>query len=128
MDIVLRFVYSGSSDLRTFNVYQVFEGLSNELELYRVHISLLFDVWPQSNNSSYIQFHHPMTGLTNATTTFHRKNLSMCPENIYGSRLSPTAATLIFETAGQIEWSSNSNATVYFGIDEVIHWASYFSC
>lgn len=37
------------------------------------------------------------------TTTFHRKNLD----------------TLIFETAGHVEWFSSFNATVWFGVDEV---------
>jgi hypothetical protein len=45
-----------------------------------------------------------MTGLATGVTTFHRKNMT----------------TLVFETAGQIEWISNSNVTVHFGIDEVI--------
>lgn len=38
------------------------------------------------------------------TTTFHRKNLD----------------TLVFETAGHIEWFSTLNAMVWFGVDEVI--------
>lgn len=37
-------------------------------------------------------------------TTFYRQNLD----------------TRVFETAGQIEWMSNINATVQFGIEEVI--------
>ncbi|KAH7920276.1 hypothetical protein BV22DRAFT_814079 [Leucogyrophana mollusca] len=84
-DIVLRFVYpiSSNADIRTFRVYQVIEGSTGELELYK--------------------FLHPMTGLATGITTYHRKNL----------------ITLVFETAGQIEWTSNTNATVYFGIDEV---------
>jgi hypothetical protein len=36
-------------------------------------------------------------------TTFYRQNL----------------ATLVLETAGHVDWLSNSNATVHFGIDEV---------
>ncbi|KIK90988.1 hypothetical protein PAXRUDRAFT_831215 [Paxillus rubicundulus Ve08.2h10] len=44
-----------------------------------------------------------MTGNSIGTTTYHRKNLD----------------TLIFETAGQIEWSSSSNATAWLGVDEV---------
>jgi hypothetical protein len=39
-----------------------------------------------------------MTGMT----TFQRQNF----------------ATGVFETAGQIEWLSNSNATVHFGLDQ----------
>ncbi|KAF9221869.1 hypothetical protein BS17DRAFT_841634 [Gyrodon lividus] len=49
------------------------------------------------------RFLHPMTGNSIGTTTYHRKNLD----------------TLIFETAGQIEWFSSSNATVWLGVDEV---------
>jgi len=49
------------------------------------------------------RFHHPMTGLTTSVTTIHRKNL----------------ATLVFEPAGSIEWSSDTNATVHFGLEEV---------
>ena len=45
-----------------------------------------------------------MTGHNIGVTTFYRKNL----------------ATLVFETAGHIEWLSDSNATVHFGIDEVM--------
>jgi hypothetical protein len=44
-----------------------------------------------------------MTGLTTGVTTIHRKNL----------------ATLVFEPAGSIEWASDTNATVYFGLEEV---------
>ena len=36
-------------------------------------------------------------------TTFHRQNLQ----------------THVFETAGQIEWLSNSNAMIHFGLDQV---------
>ncbi|KAH7887919.1 hypothetical protein F5I97DRAFT_1926327 [Phlebopus sp. FC_14] len=49
------------------------------------------------------RFVHPMTGHATGTTAYNRKNLS----------------TLVFETAGYIEWHSNSNATVWFGVDEI---------
>ncbi|KAF8558998.1 hypothetical protein OG21DRAFT_1519378 [Imleria badia] len=48
------------------------------------------------------KFSHPLTGHSTGTTTFHRKNLD----------------TLIFETAGHVEWFSSFNATVWFGVDE----------
>ncbi|KAK0191264.1 hypothetical protein F5146DRAFT_1047887 [Armillaria mellea] len=60
---------------------------------------------PDSASSSVIElyrFYHPVTGLVAGLTTFHRQNL----------------VTNIFETAGQIEWLSNSNATVQFGINQ----------
>jgi hypothetical protein len=50
-DIILRFAYTGtSSDIRTFKVYQVFEGMSGELELYRVSVPLQSSSL-RSNNS-----------------------------------------------------------------------------
>ncbi|KAF9076369.1 hypothetical protein BDP27DRAFT_1313222 [Rhodocollybia butyracea] len=49
------------------------------------------------------RFHHPLIGSTQGLTTFHRQNLATC----------------IFETAGQIDWLSDHNATVYFGLEEV---------
>jgi len=48
------------------------------------------------------KFSHPLTGHSMGTTTFHRKNLD----------------TLVFETAGQVEWFSSFNAMVWFGVDE----------
>ena len=51
-----------------------------------------------------LKFYHPVTGSNFGQTTFLRQNL----------------ATLVFETAGHIHWLSNLNATVHFGIDEVI--------
>ncbi|KAH0839651.1 hypothetical protein J3R83DRAFT_569 [Lanmaoa asiatica] len=50
------------------------------------------------------KFSHPLTGHSMGTTTFHRKNLD----------------TLIFETAGHVEWFSSFNATVWFGVDEFL--------
>ncbi|KAG1753859.1 uncharacterized protein EDB91DRAFT_420884 [Suillus paluster] len=48
------------------------------------------------------KFLHSMTGSSTGITTYHRKNMN----------------SLSFETAGQIKWSSNTNATaVYFGVD-----------
>ncbi|TFY79399.1 hypothetical protein EWM64_g4609 [Hericium alpestre] len=85
-DIILKFSYppaESNSDMRTFNVYRVYEGSTDQLELYK--------------------FYHPNTGLSIGVTTFHRKNTT----------------TSKWETAGEIEWSSDTNATVHFGIDEV---------
>ena len=53
--------------------------------------------------NTHIQFYHPNTGSKKVTTQFHRKNLS----------------TLKWETAGEIEWTSDARATVQFGIDRV---------
>jgi hypothetical protein len=51
------------------------------------------------------KFYHPVTGLSIGVTTFFRKN----------------PATNVYDTAGSIEWLSNTNAIVHFGINEVIH-------
>ncbi|CCM01691.1 uncharacterized protein FIBRA_03755 [Fibroporia radiculosa] len=45
------------------------------------------------------KFHHPNTGTNMGVTTIQRKN----------------AATQRWENAGQIEWSSDTNASVFFG-------------
>ncbi|KAJ4492985.1 hypothetical protein C8J55DRAFT_220177 [Lentinula edodes] len=65
-----------------------------------IHIRFLRFFWSLID---FISFHHPVTGLSHGLTTFHRQNLT----------------TNIFETAGQIEWSSDYNATVHFGLEEV---------
>ncbi|EIM88220.1 uncharacterized protein STEHIDRAFT_155573 [Stereum hirsutum FP-91666 SS1] len=49
------------------------------------------------------KFYHPNSGLTFGSTTFHRKNM----------------ATAKWETAGEIDWTSATNATAHFGIEEV---------
>ncbi|KAG2077596.1 hypothetical protein BDR04DRAFT_556298 [Suillus decipiens] len=50
------------------------------------------------------RFSHSMTGSSGGTTTYQRKNMN----------------SLIFETAGQISWSSNTNpSVVYFGLEDV---------
>jgi hypothetical protein len=51
------------------------------------------------------KFYHPVTGLRIGITTFYRQNLD----------------TQVFETAGQIEWLSDTNANVQLGIEEVIN-------
>ncbi|KAF5393870.1 hypothetical protein D9757_000186 [Collybiopsis confluens] len=58
-----------------------------------------------TDETELYRFHHPATGLTRGLTTFHRQNV----------------ATGIFETAGQIDWLSDYNATVYFGLEEASH-------
>jgi len=51
----------------------------------------------------FYKFQHPVTGSISGVTTFYRMNME----------------TQRWETAGQIEWSSNNSATVYFGIEKV---------
>ncbi|KAI0315391.1 hypothetical protein OF83DRAFT_358084 [Amylostereum chailletii] len=66
-----------------------------------------FNIFKVSEDSTdqveLYKFYHPNTGLKKDTTLFHRKNLS----------------TLKWETAGEIEWSSDTSATIHFGIDKV---------
>ncbi|OBZ76436.1 hypothetical protein A0H81_03575 [Grifola frondosa] len=49
------------------------------------------------------KFHHPATGLSTGVTSMERKNL----------------VTQRWENAGHIEWLSDYNANVYFGIERV---------
>ncbi|KAI0069013.1 hypothetical protein BV25DRAFT_1792070 [Artomyces pyxidatus] len=49
------------------------------------------------------KFHHPNTGSRIGVTTFHRMNM----------------ATQKWETAGEIDWTSDTNATVLFGIESI---------
>ncbi|KAJ7937218.1 hypothetical protein B0H13DRAFT_1698960 [Mycena leptocephala] len=49
------------------------------------------------------EFYHSTYGPSSGVTTFSRRNL----------------ATSVMEPAGEISWTSNSNATVHFGISEV---------
>ncbi|KIK65447.1 hypothetical protein GYMLUDRAFT_258198 [Collybiopsis luxurians FD-317 M1] len=58
---------------------------------------------PSTDGVELYRFYHPVTGLAHGLTTFHRQNLT----------------TSIFEPAGQIDWSSDYNATIYFGLEEV---------
>lgn len=111
-DVYLRVAFdSPNKDMRTFTVYQVVEG-GADIRLYRVSSRIL----PRAFASNFRllsslspQFYHPMdpsSGLNvnNGITTFHRTNLT----------------TNMLETAGQIEWRSQTNLTVYFGgIEEV---------
>lgn len=101
INTTLRFSYlSGSnSDARTFTVTRI--SPSEETEFYRVR---LFSPYPSCDLTTKSKFYHPITGLKIGMTTFYRQNLE----------------TQVFETAGQIEWRSNTNATVQFGIEEVI--------
>ncbi|KAJ3811812.1 hypothetical protein EV368DRAFT_73710 [Lentinula lateritia] len=73
--------------------------IDGDMRTFKVH--LLSDGSPHT--TELYRFHHPVTGLSHGLTTFHRQNLT----------------THIFETAGQIEWSSDYNATVHFGLEEV---------
>ncbi|TFK56119.1 hypothetical protein OE88DRAFT_1731742 [Heliocybe sulcata] len=56
-----------------------------------------------STSTELYRFHHPLTGLSSGVTTFQHRNLT----------------TGIWDTAGHIDWTSNSNATVTFGLDQV---------
>ncbi|KAJ7276236.1 hypothetical protein B0H12DRAFT_1005313, partial [Mycena haematopus] len=49
------------------------------------------------------KFYHSVYGPSSGVTTFQRKNLT----------------TNVWEPAGEISWTSNTNAIVHFGIDEV---------
>ncbi|GLB33630.1 hypothetical protein LshimejAT787_0105140 [Lyophyllum shimeji] len=49
------------------------------------------------------KFYHPVTGMNIGMTNFYRQNLQ----------------TTVFEPAGAIEWLSNENATIQFGLEEV---------
>ncbi|KAH9951774.1 hypothetical protein B0H21DRAFT_190956 [Amylocystis lapponica] len=49
------------------------------------------------------KFHHPVTGSASGVTSIQRKNTT----------------TQRWENAGQIEWASDSNASVYFGIERI---------
>ncbi|KAJ4472307.1 hypothetical protein J3R30DRAFT_3660141 [Lentinula aciculospora] len=71
-----------------------------DMRTFKVH---LFSNESPTHTIELYRFHHPVTGLSHGLTTFHRQNL----------------VTNIFETAGQIEWSSDYNATVHFGLEEV---------
>ncbi|KAJ7283822.1 hypothetical protein C8J57DRAFT_1054392 [Mycena rebaudengoi] len=51
----------------------------------------------------FAKFYHSSLGPSSGVTTFQRKNLN----------------TSIWEPAGEISWTSDSNATVHFGIYEV---------
>ena len=105
-DVVLRFEYSSSSntDMRTFKVFQLpSDGESESIELYRVRMLPSFAISQPKPLIFYSQFSHPLTGLVSGATSFHRQNLK----------------TGVFETAGSIEWFSNHNATVTFGVNQV---------
>lgn len=56
-----------------------------------------------THDQELYKFYHPVTGLSIGVTTFFRKN----------------PATNVYDTAGSIEWLSNTNAIVHFGINEV---------
>ncbi|KAJ3803073.1 hypothetical protein GGU11DRAFT_671288 [Lentinula aff. detonsa] len=84
-----------------FNLHFVFaSAIDADMRTFKVNLL------PSDSSTHSIElyrFHHPVTGLTHGLTTFRRQNM----------------ATNIFETAGQIEWSSDHNATIYFGLEEV---------
>jgi hypothetical protein len=94
---VLRFSYPKPEEIRTFRAYKQLEGAA-ELELYEVS-----SLTVHFSGTHLDKFYHSVYGPSSGVTTFQRKNLT----------------TNVWEPAGEISWTSNSNATVHFGIDEV---------
>ncbi|EEB93015.1 hypothetical protein MPER_08388, partial [Moniliophthora perniciosa FA553] len=101
----LQFIFSQASnaDLRTFKIVKIPEESGPSIELYRVGRILITLKLLIIHSIIRLQFHHPVTGLHIGTTTFQRLNL----------------LTNVYETAGQIGWVSNHNATIVFGVEEV---------
>ncbi|KAF7355178.1 hypothetical protein MSAN_01433500 [Mycena sanguinolenta] len=89
MDTALRFAFSKPEEIRTFRAYQQRDDAA-ELEIYEA-------------STPPLPFYHSVYGPASGVTTFQRKNLT----------------TNVWEPAGEISWTSNTNATVHFGIDEV---------
>ncbi|TFK43350.1 hypothetical protein BDQ12DRAFT_709150 [Crucibulum laeve] len=75
------------------------DATNADLRTFSVH--QLSSTSPLQSEVLY-KFYHPATGLANGMTTFYRKN----------------AITPVLETAGQIEWLSEYNAIVHFGLDQ----------
>ncbi|EPQ59599.1 hypothetical protein GLOTRDRAFT_103596 [Gloeophyllum trabeum ATCC 11539] len=74
-------------------------GSNSDIRTFRVyHV-----IGDSSDVAELYRFYHPLTGLSSGVTTFQRRNLT----------------TNVWDSAGQIDWTSNSNATVTFGIDDV---------
>ncbi|KAJ7095216.1 hypothetical protein B0H15DRAFT_967117 [Mycena belliarum] len=89
--VTLRFAFTHPDEMRTFRAYKRLDGPgAAELELYQAS-----DCLPVFYHSSY--------GPSGGVTTFQRVNV----------------ATGVWEPAGEISWTSSSNATVHFGIAEV---------
>ncbi|KAF8232397.1 hypothetical protein L208DRAFT_1397356 [Tricholoma matsutake] len=78
-------------------------GSNTDIRTFSVYWTRAIQSNDELEVTELYQFYHPVTGHTTGVTTFCRQN----------------PATHVFETAGAIEWFSNSNATVHFGIDEV---------
>ncbi|KAJ7591234.1 hypothetical protein C8J56DRAFT_781949 [Mycena floridula] len=96
-DTLLRFEFSAAdtADMRSFSIYT-----SENQEIYRASTcqSPCF-----RRGLTAFKFYHPvLTGLSTGVTTFRRYN----PQ------------TSGFETAGQVEWRSDTNATVHFGLEQ----------
>ncbi|KAH7903778.1 hypothetical protein BJ138DRAFT_1167630 [Hygrophoropsis aurantiaca] len=88
-DIVLRFAYPPPP--------------STDIRTFRVYQVIAGSESETSGELELYKFLHPATGHGPGITTYHRKNM----------------ITLLFDTAGQIEWTSNTSATAYIGADEV---------
>ncbi|KAK7061587.1 hypothetical protein R3P38DRAFT_3383766 [Favolaschia claudopus] len=97
MDTVLRFSYSKPEEIRTFGAHKRLDG-GGELQLYEVSCTV-----PESRFLISRKFYHSSYGPSTGVTTFQRKNLR----------------TDVWEPAGEISWTSSTNATVHFGTDEV---------
>ncbi|KAF5388034.1 hypothetical protein D9615_000230 [Tricholomella constricta] len=63
----------------------------------------VFRATDKAGNLEIYKFYHPVTGMNIGMTNFYRQNLE----------------TTVFEPAGAIEWISNENATIQFGIEEI---------
>lgn len=106
-------------DPRTFTVFRPTDDGSGPIELYKVRRPRICTYMPAevADRIAFVrlsivlsqQFYHPNSGLTFGSTTFHRKNM----------------ATAKWETAGEIDWTSATNATAHFGIEEASLFTSH---
>ena len=106
-DYVFRFVYppaTATNDMRTVQVKQIVEGSAEEIDFYKV------GCFRAVNRPliTLLKFQHPVTGSTTGVTTFYRMNMDIQR----------------WETAGAIEWSSNTSAVVSFGVESVGSYSS----
>ncbi|KAF9008881.1 hypothetical protein BDQ17DRAFT_1349122 [Cyathus striatus] len=75
-----------------------YSSCSTDIRAFEIHQLL-----PDNTTAEMYKFHHPTTGFSAGVTTVTRKNLN----------------TNVFETAVEIDWKSNINATIYFGVEEI---------
>ena len=88
-------------DIRTFQVKQLIDG-TDPVDLYKVRHPHL-DVGGRRSNNILSQFNHPNTGTHTGVTSIERRNQS----------------AQRWENAGHIDWSSDANGNVYFGMEKV---------